>query len=325
MTSRPSEDHHEILAEARAFVGYGVGDVLPRPPVQVAEIAFIIVGVRWSERSIRLNLPGELRAKTDRSGVVYVFQSARPGPISPLSCCFTSIAVEGFDSSDGSAGHYITGGYIGGRAAPFVTQVMNGNFGGGQAMIEREGDVIRGRGGPSGRDVLRVAIRPKEPSFPHTSGVHNFLGRAPRRNGLQSYAVAFSGRGSHADPLELEIDAAAPVAMRTMEPEALLWALEASPMTITYGVPEMIGRPPPTLATTPLDALVVLGLTPAEARIALTIGRGRSPRDAAETLGVSLNTVRSTLKTIFGKLAINRQSELARIVTRLEIPAGIDQ
>jgi DNA-binding CsgD family transcriptional regulator len=40
---------------------------------------------------------------------------------------------------------------------------------------------------------------------------------------------------------------------------------------------------------------------------------------------VSLNTVRSTLKTIFGKLAINRQSELARIVTRLEIPAGIDQ
>jgi DNA-binding CsgD family transcriptional regulator len=69
----------------------------------------------------------------------------------------------------------------------------------------------------------------------------------------------------------------------------------------------------------PGPALQLLGLTPAEARVAALVGTGHSPRDAADELELSLNTVRSALKVIFDKLGVNRQSELAKLVARLEL------
>ncbi|MEQ1770143.1 MAG: helix-turn-helix transcriptional regulator [Devosia sp.] len=67
----------------------------------------------------------------------------------------------------------------------------------------------------------------------------------------------------------------------------------------------------------PVPALQLLGLTPAEARIAGLVGGGHSPREAAETLNLSLYTIRSALKIAFDKFGISRQSELAKIVARL--------
>lgn len=63
--------------------------------------------------------------------------------------------------------------------------------------------------------------------------------------------------------------------------------------------------------------LQLLGLTPAEARIAATVGRGMAPRLAAETLGVQESTIRSALKAIFGKLNLSRQTDLVALVARL--------
>jgi DNA-binding CsgD family transcriptional regulator len=68
----------------------------------------------------------------------------------------------------------------------------------------------------------------------------------------------------------------------------------------------------------PIRALQLLGLTPAEARIAALVGSGLSPREAAELAGNSEGTVRTTLKQVYEKLDIGRQSELARLVARLE-------
>lgn len=70
-------------------------------------------------------------------------------------------------------------------------------------------------------------------------------------------------------------------------------------------------------AADPTPALQLLGLTPAEARIAGLVGAGRSPRETADELELSLNTVRSALKIVFDKLGISRQVELAKIVARL--------
>jgi DNA-binding CsgD family transcriptional regulator len=64
-------------------------------------------------------------------------------------------------------------------------------------------------------------------------------------------------------------------------------------------------------------ALQLLGLTPAEARIAELVGSGRSPREAAEQVANAESTVRTSLARIYQKLQINRQAELARIVARL--------
>lgn len=68
-----------------------------------------------------------------------------------------------------------------------------------------------------------------------------------------------------------------------------------------------------------LGALQMLGLTAAEARIAELVGRGRSPDEAADELSLSHHTTRSAMRGIFDKLDISRQSQLARLVARLEM------
>lgn len=68
----------------------------------------------------------------------------------------------------------------------------------------------------------------------------------------------------------------------------------------------------------PANLLLMLGLTPAEARVAVRVGRGLSPAEAASELGITHSTARYTLQAVFDKLAIGRQSQLAQVVTRLE-------
>lgn len=58
----------------------------------------------------------------------------------------------------------------------------------------------------------------------------------------------------------------------------------------------------------------LFGLSPAECRVALLLGDGRSPREISQTVGVSFNTVRSQLKSIFAKTGVKRQSELVRLL-----------
>ncbi len=66
------------------------------------------------------------------------------------------------------------------------------------------------------------------------------------------------------------------------------------------------------------DLLFRGGLTVGEARVAEAIGSGNSPREAAADLGLTEATVRHVLKTVFGKLGLRRQSELAVLVSGLK-------
>jgi DNA-binding CsgD family transcriptional regulator/PAS domain-containing protein len=61
----------------------------------------------------------------------------------------------------------------------------------------------------------------------------------------------------------------------------------------------------------------LLGLTLGEARIAALIGSGLPPQEAADKLGVSVETARTVLKRVFQKVGVSRQSELAALMTRL--------
>lgn len=61
------------------------------------------------------------------------------------------------------------------------------------------------------------------------------------------------------------------------------------------------------------------GLTPAEARLALTLYRGNSPAQAAQHQGISVGTVRVQLKAIFAKTGVSRQSDLMRLLSALGI------
>ena len=68
----------------------------------------------------------------------------------------------------------------------------------------------------------------------------------------------------------------------------------------------------------PSAGLQILGLTPGEARVAALVGSGRPVKDAARELGITESTARSALKVAYEKLRIGKQSELAKVVARLE-------
>ncbi len=65
------------------------------------------------------------------------------------------------------------------------------------------------------------------------------------------------------------------------------------------------------------SSLELLGLTPAEARVATLVGSGLAPREVAAMLGNTEGTVRVQLQRAYGKLNISRQSELAAMVARV--------
>jgi DNA-binding CsgD family transcriptional regulator len=67
------------------------------------------------------------------------------------------------------------------------------------------------------------------------------------------------------------------------------------------------------------------GLTAAEARVAMRVGRGQSPKEVAIELGSSWYTVRSQLRQIFAKTERRSQSALTRLVTLLEAELALER
>jgi DNA-binding CsgD family transcriptional regulator len=61
----------------------------------------------------------------------------------------------------------------------------------------------------------------------------------------------------------------------------------------------------------------LFGLSPAEARIAALVSYGWTIESAAVALSLSPATVRSHLKSVFSRTAVNRQTDLAVLVSRI--------
>lgn len=137
---------------------------------------------------------------------------------------------------------------------------------------------------------------------------------APKGTGLRQLGRAITAAGQ--DPLPgkpLVLDTAErprPVLAQVVPVSA---ALAGEPAALI-----LFAEPDGPARTDPVPTLTLLGLTPAEARIAAQVGGGLSARQAAAELSLSENTVRSSLQLIYDKLGIGKQSELARIVARLE-------
>ena len=67
----------------------------------------------------------------------------------------------------------------------------------------------------------------------------------------------------------------------------------------------------------PAQVRDLLGLTLGEARVAALVGSGLAPREAGEKLGITEETARTTLKRVFSKTGVSRQSELTALLTKL--------
>lgn len=77
----------------------------------------------------------------------------------------------------------------------------------------------------------------------------------------------------------------------------------------------LVLRDPARPAMLPVDDLERLfGLSPAEARLATRLADGDGLDEATQALGISRNTARSQLQSIFAKTGVNRQGDLVRLL-----------
>jgi DNA-binding CsgD family transcriptional regulator len=73
---------------------------------------------------------------------------------------------------------------------------------------------------------------------------------------------------------------------------------------------------PESTVAPPEDVLRrVFKLTPAEARLALLVGQGKVPKEAASELSISWNTARFQLRQVFAKTGTDRQAALVRLLS----------
>jgi DNA-binding CsgD family transcriptional regulator/PAS domain-containing protein len=68
--------------------------------------------------------------------------------------------------------------------------------------------------------------------------------------------------------------------------------------------------------------VALFGLTPAEARVACEIGKGRHPKHIADELQIHPSTVRTHLHHVFAKTATRGQADLTRLLAQLAIMHG---
>lgn len=67
----------------------------------------------------------------------------------------------------------------------------------------------------------------------------------------------------------------------------------------------------------------LLGLTRAESRLALKLRDGLALKEASAVLGISINTARNQLHSIFERLGVNRQGDLVRHLSEMMALAGV--
>jgi DNA-binding CsgD family transcriptional regulator len=113
-------------------------------------------------------------------------------------------------------------------------------------------------------------------------------------------------------PIVVRREIKAPVLIRILpiEPAARCPFLGARALLLLLDLSER--RPPESRLL-----ITSFGLTAAEARLAALIGAGETIERAAEQLGISMQTARTQLKSVFGKTGTHRQAELVALIARL--------
>jgi len=107
------------------------------------------------------------------------------------------------------------------------------------------------------------------------------------------------------------------ISRRTRRPlQVLISPIRPSMVQLSQGIGVVVFINDPCRTQRPADTLLrtLYGLTRAECRVALLLSDGRAPREIADTIGVTENTIRSQIKSIYNKTGVKRQSELIRLL-----------
>lgn len=115
-------------------------------------------------------------------------------------------------------------------------------------------------------------------------------------DGVMSFALA----RAHSDRDLMLVACAMPLSADAAEGQPVVALFVTDPMQRP--------QPPATLLSS------LFGLTPTEARIALTLANGKRPATIAKELGIAPTTVAFHMRNIFQKTATNRQADLVALI-----------
>lgn len=114
------------------------------------------------------------------------------------------------------------------------------------------------------------------------------------------------------DPIVIRRDGGTPIVVRVLPVHGgVRGPFLGARALLTFTSPDSKSELSPTLLAKAFD------LTPAEARLAIIIARGVSPEGAADEFGISKETVRNQLKSVFTKTSTHRQAELVALLNPL--------
>lgn len=139
---------------------------------------------------------------------------------------------------------------------------------------------------------------------------------SPAGDAVLRSAIAAALAGGDGATARLErVDSGVPLIVKAMPFELdLPGTFGADPSRLALLV---FADPADAAASDIVPALQLLGLTLSEAKASALVGQGLSPREASQHLGLAENSVRTTIKRVFAKLDLSRQSELAVLVSRI--------
>lgn len=293
----------------------------PPYPALISDVIWLVF--RIDAAAVAPFVPPVLTMSPSLIGVLGIWEAPSGSRLSPYRRALTCVAIEGYDAPDTKEAVYIVGEVVTENA---VEAMRTNYFAGclsGEPRIWWEDGLLHGAVSTGGVEWLRAVVRPSGPAQPGVTGLDAYVGTS--KSGLSRTIVSYFGAVAPAEVVSLEIADEAPAAFRALRPTEIMLGLTASGLNATWGEPQAIeaGPPLPPRAREPgprdaADMLVSIKLTPAEARLAVLVGKGNSARQAASQLGITEHTARSTLKQIYGKLGIRNRAALGHLIARLQ-------
>ncbi|MEQ1771073.1 MAG: helix-turn-helix transcriptional regulator [Devosia sp.] len=266
-------------------------------------------------------LPPGLTPTVEMIGVLGIFDAPKHSALGPFARAFGGVTVQGHQSPDTKDAVFV----IADLVSESVVRTWRDNYVdtclAGEPRVWWEGDSLHGTIASDGCEWLHVVLRAVGPAQNGITGQDVYLGRV--RGGIERHVVSYYGALLPCEVVSLDIAAGAPAAFAAMRPKELLLGVSARDLHTTWSEARAVSQADASSAPDGGDGgslsslLRSVGLTPAEARVALLYANGRTAREAAQELGISEHTAKSALKHVYGKLGVRKQSELARFIARL--------
>jgi DNA-binding CsgD family transcriptional regulator len=305
------------------LVAVSNGAKLAQPPFPgvISEVIWIVS--RLDGARVAPFVPPSLSPTPEMIGVLGISDTPSGSQISPYQRAFGGVTIEGHQAPDSKDAVYIVGDLVSANAIDAWRSHYMDTCLAGEPRLWREGDLLHATVGTNGKTWLHAVARASAAPNPGITGQDAYIGRTGQ--GLARHIVSYYGAVTPSEILSLEIADNAPLPFAALRPREILLGLTSSGLHTTWSESRPLPPEPAAVAASPhgsgphdLAALLrQVGLTPAEARLAVLYGSGSSAREAALQLGISEHTAKSTLKQVYGKLGVRKQAELGRFVARL--------